>query len=72
LNPCICGKSGVFKIGTVTHTPNGIDIKIHNIPHYNCESCGSTWYDITKVKPSKYIKYAIENGLNEIDFNLNI
>lgn len=72
MSKCICGKEGTFKIGTVTHHPKDTEIKIHNIPHEYCNFCGAIWYDILKVKPSKYIKYAYENGLSEIDYNTNL
>jgi YgiT-type zinc finger domain-containing protein len=66
--PCICGNNKKLVVGTVKHNVNGQSINIHNIPHYECTSCGKIEYNIREVKVTPLLKYAIKSGLSEVDY----
>ncbi|MBJ7572691.1 MULTISPECIES: YgiT-type zinc finger protein [Bacillus mojavensis subgroup] len=66
--PCSCGNEMKQTVGTVIHKINGKQIKLHNIPHYECADCGTIEYNIKQVKVTPLLRYALKHDLNEVDY----
>lgn len=66
--PCSCGEDAVEIVGTVTHYVGGKEIRIHNIPHYECPNCKQVEYSIKKVKVTPILRHAMVHDLSDIDY----
>lgn len=63
---CICGcGSMVEKVGTITKNIRGKQISIHNVPFYECPSCGEREFDIN-TRLSSLFAEAYRTGAEDV------
>lgn len=65
--PCKCGGDLTHKVGDVKHQIGNKNIVVKNVPHYYCDKCHTSSYD-SNVNVSRFLKKAINNGLDEIQY----
>lgn len=64
---CECGNKTKYIISNIKQKIGLQIITIYNMPHYYCDKCCSTSYDIN-LNISQMLKFALNNNLLEIDY----
>lgn len=65
----ICKLEKTRKIGDFIHVIFQKEIKIKNVPYFECETCGDKSYEFVE-KIDVLLKEAYRNNLEEIEFSI--
>jgi len=62
---CVCGGEMNYTEGTITRVVKGQQIKVHNVPFYECPVCGEQAFDI-KLRLSSLVANAYKKGTTDV------
>lgn len=65
---CICGNELIFVTATVSHFIFKKEIRVHNVPHFNCSNCGRSTYGKIENMIVKMLREAYLSDKTEIEY----
>lgn len=65
---CPCGQPLEEKVGTTTHRMFQKDIQIHDVPFYQCTSCGDSFYAVSEHLLSQMLFDAYLSKTTDVRF----
>ncbi len=64
-SPCMCGGVMVSQVDTLIEVVNGREIRIHNVPFYECTLCKEREYDLD-TRVATIAVEAFRRGLTDV------